>query len=259
MTMTPNSQPCWTTFAASYRGAAFLSILFLLLLVPVVPALADAAAGAHVSLTAQADELLPNDEVVVRFRIEAQGAKAELLRDKVNRISRAVSERLRREKGVVQTTLGRIIQPVWHYDSVAHKQAQDGWRLVQSAQAVSTELDAVPEWVDAIERAGAHLDSLQFRVSRHTMNVARERLRARAISEFRRRAAATAKALDAFSFRILNLNTGTAVPRLQPLQTMALAKAVPAAVPPALEAGESRITVTVSGEILLPAKDYPVK
>ena len=28
---------------------------------------------------------------------------------------------------------------------------------------------------------------------------------------------------------------------------------------PALEAGQSRITVRVSGDILLPEKDYPVK
>ncbi len=240
-------------------GTALLSILFFLLLAPVVPVMADAAAGTHVTLTAQADELLPNDEVAVYFRIEAQGAKADILRNKVNRISRVVGERLKREQGVTLSTLGRRMEPVWHYDSVAHRQVQDGWRLVQSVQAVSTELDAVPDWVDAIERAGAHLDSLHFQVSHHAMDIARERLRARAIAEFRGRAAASAKALDASSFRILNLNTASTMPQPRPMQAMALARVAPAAAPPALEAGETRITVTVSGEILLPEKSYPVK
>lgn len=234
-----------------------LFLFALALLAPAFPAIADAPAGTRVALTAQAAETLPNDEVVVRFRIEAQGPKAAVLRDRVNRISRAVDVRLKREKGVVQATLGRSVAPVWHYDSVTHKQVQDGWRLVQSAQATSGVLDAVPDWVDAIEKAGAHLDSLTFRVSAGAMEKAREHLRLRAIAEFRARAGMIARALSASSFQILELHTDTALPR-QP-RPLALAQAAQATPRPVLEAGESRVTVSVSGEILLPERNYPVK
>lgn len=259
MTM-PRPEPREAMPAAVRRGVALLPFVIFLLSLPVAPALADAAPGTHVTLTAQADELLPNDEVVVRFRIEAQGPQAEALRNQVNHISRVVSARLGREKDVVLTTLGRRMEPVWHYDSVSHRQVQDGWRLVQDEQAISSEPVAVPGWVDAIEQDGAHLDGLHFQASQHTIEAARERLRGQAIAAFRRRAAATAKALDAISFQILNLNTASTLPAPRPVQLMAtLAKAAPVAAPPALDAGESRITVTVSGEILLPTKKYPVK
>jgi len=233
-------------------------LIFALLLLISVPAMAGEPKGAQVSLSAQAEQMLPNDEVVVRFRIEAEGTKADTLRRTVNRISRAVSERLQRQKHVVQRTIGRRLEPLWHYDNASHRQIRDGWRLVQSERVTSTDLDAVPDWVDAIERAGAHLDGLAFRVSRQAEDAARDRLRMQAVAAFRARAAVTAKALGASSFRILRLNTNDMMPRpIQPVMGMAMAAKAQAA--PALEAGQSRITVRVSGDILLPEKDYPVK
>ena len=236
----------------------YRALLFALLLLISVPAMAGEPKGAQVSLSAQAEQMLPNDEVVVRFRIEAEGTKADTLRRTVNRISRAVSERLQRQKHVVQRTIGRRLEPLWHYDNASHRQIRDGWRLVQSERVTSTDLDAVPDWVDAIERAGAHLDGLAFRVSRQAEDAARDRLRMQAVAAFRARAAVTAKALGASSFRILRLNTNDMMPRpIQPVMGMAMAAKAQAA--PALEAGQSRITVRVSGDILLPEKDYPVK
>jgi len=236
----------------------YRALLFTLLLLISVPAMAGEPKGTQVSLSAQAEQVLPNDEVVVRLRIEAEGPKADVLRRKVNHISRAVSERLQREKHVVQRTTGRRLEPLWHYDNASHRQIRDGWRLVQSERVTSTDLDAVPDWVDGIERAGAHLDGLAFRVSRQAEDAARDRLRMQAVAAFRARAAVTAKALDASSFRILRLNTDTIMPRpIRPMLQMA--GAAKEAALPALEAGQSRITVRVSGDILLPEKDYPVK
>jgi predicted secreted protein len=236
------------------------SLLLSLLLISLsMPAMAEEPKGTQVSLSAMAEEMLPNDEVVVRFRIEAEGPRADALRQKVNHISQVVSERLGREKGLVQQTTGRRMEPVWHYDSASRKQIRDGWRLVQSEQVTSTQLDAVPDWLDAIEQAGAHMDGLTFCVSRQAQHAAQDRLRLQAVAEFRARAAATAKALGAVSFRILRLNTNAIMPRpiLQPMMGMAMAAKAQAE--PALEGGQGRITVTVSGEILLPEKDYPVK
>lgn len=230
--------------------------LALLLLVS-VPAMAEEPKGTDVSLSATAEAMLPNDEAVVRFRIEAEGPKADALRQQVNRISQAVGERLGREKGLVQQTTDRRIEPVWHYDSASRRQIRDGWRLVQGWRVTTTRLDAVPDWLDGIERAGAHLDGLSFRASRQAQRAALDRLRMQAVSEFRAQAAVTAKALGASSYRILRLNTNAMVPRpMMPMMAMARSENAPT---PTLEAGESRLSVTVSGDILLPEKDYPVK
>lgn len=230
------------------------TILLAILLLISLPAMAGAVKGSVVSLHASAEQALPNDEVVVRFRIEAEGNDAAVLRRRVNRISRAVSERLGREKGVVLATTGRRLAPVWRDDKLSHRRVRSGWRLVQTGEAKSRDLAAVPDWVDAIERAGAHLDGLRFQASPAALQAARERLRLRAIARFRTQAAATAKALDASSYRILRLSTDGTVPR--PLPMMAVAGRASA---PALTAGESRVTVRVSGEILLPERDYTVK
>jgi predicted secreted protein len=229
----------------------------LLLLLFSVPATAEEIKGTQVSLSAVAEAVLPNDEVVVRYRIEADGPKADGLRQKVNRISQAVSERLRHEKDLVHTTTGRRMEPVWHYDSVSRRRINTGWRLVQDGQVTSTHLDAVAGWLGAIEQAGAHLQGLNYRVSRPTENVARDHLRMQAIAQFRSRAALTAKALGATSFRILRLNTNALMPR--PVQPMMAMDRMEKSAQPSLSAGQSRLSVTVSGNILLPEKDYPVR
>lgn len=229
--------------------------LFAILLLISVPAVADEVKkGSVVSLSAQASQMLPNDEAVVRFRIEAEGTQADALSQRVNRISQAVSDRLGREKDVVLATTGRRLEPLWRDDKVSHRRVRNGWRLVQSGQAESHDLAAVAGWVDTIERAGAHLDGLRFQASAAALQAARDKLRMQAIACFRAKAAATAKALDATSFRILRLSTDSTGPA--PMPMMAMARGAPT---PALAPGESLVKVTVRGEIQLPERDYPAK
>ena len=130
------------------------ALLALLLLVS-LPAVAGEAKGSVVSLHASAQQMLPNDEVVVRFRIEAEGKDAMVLRRRVNRVSRAVSERLGREKGVVLATTGRRIEPVWRDDRLSHRRVRDGWRLVQTRRAASRDL-----------REGLKMDLSPFTIER---------------------------------------------------------------------------------------------
>ena len=102
--------------------AALLAILLLIS----VPAIADEVKGTVVSLNASAEQMLPNDEAIVRFRIEAEGTQADVLRLQVNRISQAVSDRLGREKGVILATTGRRLEPLWRDDKVSHRRVRHG-------------------------------------------------------------------------------------------------------------------------------------
>jgi len=226
---------------------------------PVAGAGEAAPAGARVSLSATAETMLPNDEAVVHFRIEATGKDASALRARVNRMAANIHKRLARERGVTLETTARRLEPVREYDAIRRRQVRTGWRMVQEGRAVSRDLGAVPAWVDAIEKAGAHLSALGYRVSRAARRRALQRLEMEAVRAFRRKAAALAGALDARGFRIVRLNTRESMPA-PVVRPMALMKAAErTAPPPALAPGQGRVSVTVSGEIELPPHDFRVK
>jgi len=240
-------------------------ILSLLFISPVYVAQAAAETspekGTIVSLTATSSIELPNDEAVVLYRIEATGSNADVLRKQVNQISQAVHARLKQEKNLKQTTLSRRMEMLWRYDKISSKRVRDGWKLEQREQVTSKKLDAVPDWVDAIEKAGAHLDNLSFQMSDTSLKSAKKSLRLKAIQNFRVKARAMAMALDATSFRIAHLQTGSqppVYPMRRGVPEMALMKVSEDAAP-SLNAGEGKISVTVSGQIVLPEKDFPAK
>jgi len=77
-----------TPNAVVFHSRAMRYLLFLSLLF-VTPVWADEPAGTRVSLSAEAEAMAPNDEVVVNFHIVAEGPLAKPLRQEVNRISQA--------------------------------------------------------------------------------------------------------------------------------------------------------------------------
>jgi len=225
--------------------------------------LADAGtlqpAGTRINLNASAEMQLPNNEVVILFRIMKEGTDAKMVRQYVNRLSGAVHKRLKHESGVILKTVSRTMQPVWKYPK-NRQRVRTGWRMTQTGQVVSSKLDAVPKWLDAIETAGANLSSLQFRISRSTSKRAQTRLRLDAIAAFREKAAVIAKGLSAKSFRIIQLNTNSQAPRpvMYRAEMAMMAKSADAAAP-TLSAGEGKLRVSVNGTIQVPFTDFPVK
>jgi len=216
--------------------------------------------GTHISLSASASMEIPNDEAVVQYRIEATGSNAASLRKQVNSINNDIQTRLKQEQGLKQTTLSRRMEILWRYDKLTSRQVRDGWQLIQREQIVTQELDAVPEWVNSIETSGAFLDSLNFRIADSTLESAQKQLRLQAMQQFRAKAASLAKAMEARSFHVLNLQTGQDVPTMpMRAEMMMMRSAVADTVAPSLNAGESKTSVNISGTILLPEISYPVE
>ena len=235
----------------------FLIVLSLLFITPAW-ATESADTGTVLSLSATSALAVENDQLLVSFRIEAEGPDAAKLQKVVNDTSRRVQALLEKHPEIKVQTNGRNLQALTHYDKATGRQVRDGWRLVQNEQAISQSLAAVPEWVDGIERAGAHLDGLNFNVSEKKREAILEKLRMQAVQTFRIRAASMSKALDAPSFRILNLRTDNRMPPSPVMQRNLMAMS-PAESAPSFNAGESRLSVTVSGDILLPEKHYSVQ
>jgi len=232
----------------------YLIVMSLLFVTPAC-ATEPAETGTVVSLSATETLTVENDQLLVSYRIEAQGPDAAKLQKQVNDTNRRVQALLAQHPEIKLQTTGRNLQDLTHYDKAKMRQVRDGWRLVQNEQAITHLLASVPEWVDGIERAGAHLKGLSFRVSEKKTEATLEKLRMQAVQTFRMRAASMSKALDAPSFRILKLRTDSRMPP-SPVMQRSLMAMSPAESTPSFNAGESRLSVTVSGDILLPEKHY---
>lgn len=237
----------------------YLIVLSLFLASPAWAANAPQAdSGTVVGVTATTSMQLPNDEVQVAYRIEASGVDAARLRKQVNIVADKVQKALDGFPELHRQTTGRSLQIMNHYDKATGRQVRDGWRMVQSEQLTGRDMQAVPAWIEAIEQAGGHLDRLSFTVSEAASSTALETLNDQAVRQFRAKAAAMAGSLDAGSFRILNLRSDAMSPP-QPVMQRGVMAMQSAEAAPALNSGESRLSVTVSGEILLPERTYPVK
>jgi len=234
--------------------------LLLSLIISVHAFAAEASGGTRVSLSAESEVQLPNDELVVRFTVETEGKDTSALRVEVNRISQDVHARLKAEEGLKWTTMGRSLEPIWEYDRLHSKNIRTGWRMVQSTEVITQKLESVSGWLDAIEVAGAQIKDLTFRVSSETLRRAQNDLRMQAIAAFRAKATDFAKGLDAPDFRILELQTDSppVYPmRAQVMRSMEADKATAAA--PVLNSGESQVSVRISGTIEIPFKDFPAR
>jgi len=243
-------------------GMKYLIILSLIFISPAWAEENSQAKEMLISLSATSSITLPNDEAVVRYRMEATGKHANALRRKVNGMSQLIHQQLKGVKGIKQTTLSRRMEMLWRYDKLNSRQVRDGWKLVQVEQLVSTNLDAVPDWVDGIEKAGAHLNNLSFRISDTSMKATKNSLRLQAIQAFRHKAITFAKALDATSFRIVQLQASQqrpVYPMRQAMPEMVMMSKSATAPITSLNAGEGKISVTVSGNIALPFKSYTIK
>jgi len=233
----------------------YLIVLGLLFATPAWAAEHASEKETHIHLSATSNLTLANDEVVINYRMESVGRNANALRNKVNAMAQRIQQQLQAEKHMKLTTLSRRMDIIWRYDKQNNKQVRDGWRLVQVEQLVSTKLNAVPEWVDTIEKAGAHLNNLSFRISDAAMQAAQTSLRLQAIKAFRSQAKSMAKAFEATSFRIVQLQTTQQQPVYARRQTM-MSKSADSG--PNFHAGESKVSVTVSGSIALPFVSYSI-
>ena len=205
--------------------------------------------GTVVSLSAEATVEVPNDEVVVSFCVEERGKKLDALRKRVDQMSASIKKSLAKEKGVKLKTLSRRVNPVGkpnQYNSV-----RDSWVVVQTGTITSKNLEDVPRWLNIIEHAGAKLQNLSFRISDTLRRSTQEKLRIQAIQQFRIKAATVSTALDATSFSIRHLNTSNAFlpPPVYRGEMVMMSKSRSAE--PALSSGDSRITVSVNGDIVI--------
>lgn len=234
----------------------YLLALSLLIVAPVLAQAENSQpTGTRISLSATAEQSVANDEMVVHYRIEEKGTSAKKLRARVNAITARLEARLKSEQ-VKHKTTGRSLRPHWEKGFFNYQK----WNLNQSGQITTSDLDSISDWLGDIEAMGVKLNNLRFRISSKKMRQVQDALRLEALQKFRAKAAVLSRGVASKHFRIIRLQTsGGRQPVYAERMMMADAAMAKAASAPVVAAGESKTSVTVSGDIEVPFTDFPVK
>jgi len=205
-----------------------------------------------VTLSAAATASIPNDRMHASLRAEADNADPAAAAAVVNaRMAKALA-RARAIAGVEASTSG--------YSSfqITDKAQVTRWRVAQTLKLECGDFTSLSALITQLQAdGGLVIDSTQFSVSDASRRKAEDSLTQQAIKSWQTRAADAARGFGFDGWRVGNvaIQAGESF-RPQPVMR-AMAFDAKAAPPVAVEAGNSDITVTVSGDAVLEAPRTP--
>jgi predicted secreted protein len=224
----------------------------LLLLACLAPLAAAAQAPAPpdrtmLQLSETAEITVKQDELYAQLAVEVRAASAAAAQAAVNRAMTVALERARATPGVTVATGG---YNVWraYGSSIASNQA---WQASQSMTLTAADPAPLLELVGTLQAQGLAVRQLAFRVSRELWRTTREQATEQAVRGLQARAARMAGllGLEFERFARVDLDGGRERPMPSPAPMMARADSVAAA--PVAEAGEDRVSATISAQAVL--------
>jgi predicted secreted protein len=222
------------------------ALLAILLLAPFVAAAQTQETLFNlVSLSAQAEREVPNDLLHAVLAAEAEGTDPAPLADGVNRAMQRALATAQAYKAVKAQSGGYQTFPIYDKGRVVR------WRVRQELRLESGDFAAASELIGKLQ-ASLVVSGLSLSVAPDTRRKTENALMAEAYAAFEERVRIARDAMKAKSYRVRDVNfsgAGGAVPR----QDFALARSMAASSPqaPAIEAGSTRILITVSGTVQL--------
>lgn len=206
---------------------------------------APAFAGTTVELAAEASRPAVNDQVSAVVFSEAQGSNPAELARRVNQDIAAGLQLIRGKAGVSVKTGNQSTYPVYGRD-----QKIDSWRMRSELVIESRDLGAVSELLGELQQRKLAVGQVSQMPSPQTRRKVEDEATRDAIKAFQERAAVIAGVLGK-SWKIKQLSVSQQGGAM-PVPVFRAAKAMLAEAAPApLEAGESQLTTTVSGQIEL--------
>ena len=209
-----------------------------------LPALAQEPAPLFnlVTLWAQAERGVPNDTVYATLAAEAEGGDPAQLADGVNRTMRRALDLARAYPAVKARSGNYQTYPVYDKNRIAR------WRVRQELRLEASDFGAATELIGKLQSILA-VAQLSHGVSAEARRQVENALIAEAIAAFEERARIARDSLKTKSYRVRDLSVSGGGP--VPPRPLAMRTLVAEAAAPALEAGSSRIAVTVSGTVQL--------
>lgn len=216
------------------------------------PARADHNGGApqlgSVSLSAHASTEVDNDVMRAVLFAEEEDADPARLADRVNRATANAMAVAKSQAGVKVKTGGYQTHPVYDKARIVR------WRARSDLILESTEFRVLADLVGRLQST-LKLGGVDFTVSPELRQKTQDELMAAAVADFQRRSSLVAASFGASGYRVRDaaVSSDDGVPPM-PRAVLAM-RAAPAAADsvqaPVVEAGTSRIAVSVTGTILL--------
>ncbi len=203
-----------------------------------------------VSLQAQAAVEVDNDTMRATLFAEEEDASPARLSDVVNR---TVNDALRSAKAdprVKVKTGGYQTYPVYDKTRIVR------WRARSELHFESADFKALSDLIGRLQ-GSMKLAGVDFSVSPEARKRIEDELTAAAIADFQRRAQLIAQGFGASGYRIKEANVsgeGAMPPMPRPMMMMRAAPMADAVQAPNVEAGTSRLAVSVNGAIVLEPK-----
>jgi len=220
---------------------AFASLLFFL--IPPVIAHDNETLFNTVNIQAQAEREIPNDQMIVLLATEHEGSDTAGLAAKINSDMQWVLEIIKKYSAVESQTKNYQTYPTFR------KQIVIGWRASQQIEIKSENIAALTELVGKLQEK-LQVKQMSFSPTTETRVRFENELIEEAMQAFLARVEIVKKNMPDKNHRIINLNInagGYHPPVMHAQRTMI--KSMEMANAPSVEAGKSKITVTVSGSV----------
>jgi predicted secreted protein len=200
--------------------------------------------GRRVRFSVQSARDVPNDWLRAVVGVTEEDTDSAAVADRVNRAMAWALEEARKEKSVQARSSGYHTQPVVHDGKVRR------WRASQDLVLEGSDSDAMTALLGKLQ-SRVQLRSFTFSVSDKQRRAVEDSLVEEALAGFRARADLVRRSLEARGYSIdeISIDTGRGG---GPVPRMAMAMEASSSVaPPAVQAGTSKVSVSVHGTIAL--------
>ena len=200
----------------------------------------------RVSLQAESSKQVANDLMQAMLSVEAEDRSPAKLADTINQTMTWALAKSRSAQGITVQSGGYQTYPIRREGVIV------AWRASQQLRLESSDTDRMTILIGELQ-SRLQLQSLAFEVSREVRRATENGLIDAALDRFKERAEIVRKNLGASGYRIVELavHTSGAPPEPPPRRARHMALQAGSVTPPAVEAGSSKVSVSVSGTIQL--------
>lgn len=208
-----------------------------------------------VNLSTRADQVLSNDTMMVRLFAEHDSKTSQEAFDQTTKAMERLFELQRTEagkaklKGIKISSGGRSTTPIYAKEAPG---VIVSWRDRAEIDLESQDFKALSSLVSELA-ADLQMESISFKVSDQALKAVEEKLTAQAILQFSQKAEVTTKLLRGSDYGLVNVSVGDVSPAyngqygVRPM--MAYSSKSRSAPEPQVAAGDSKLSVSVSGTI----------
>lgn len=227
-----------------FRSSFVFTAIFLLLCAPALFAGENEIIFNQVRLNAQAEREVENDQLLVSVAVEAQGTEPDKLASRVNETMQWALDMAKKQPGVQVSTKSYQTFPVYKDRIVV------AWRASQMLELKSVEISKLTELTGKLQER-LQVKEMVFIPTTEARIEVENALIEEAMGAFKRRVEIVGKHMKEKNYRIIemNINTGGYQPPVMFAERASMKTMAMDAAPPAVEAGTSKITVTISGSV----------